>query len=82
MAIRRSKSDEETAESTLMVAIETFTTDLQSGEPVVVKRGETFEGSHELVQRLGIWFAPAGTSSWEREAILQRRVSKLGDPRR
>jgi hypothetical protein len=74
MALNRRK-DEETSESGLMVAIETFSTDLRSGEPVTVRRGETFAPTHELVERLGIWFATAGTSSWEREAILQRRLS-------
>jgi hypothetical protein len=73
MALKRRK-DEETSESNLMVAIETFTTDLRSGEPVVVKRGETFSQDHELVQRLGIWFAPAGTSSWKQQELLQRRL--------
>jgi hypothetical protein len=85
MALRRSKSDDDSQESQngLMTAIESFATDLpSSGEPVVVRKGETFAADHELVKQLPIWFCPSGTSSWEREAILQRRLSKLGHPGR
>jgi hypothetical protein len=85
MALRRKKDEDypEESQSGLVVAIETFATDLpSSGEPVVVRRGETFSADHELPKALPIWFCPEGVSTWEREAILQRRLSKLGHPGR
>lgn len=77
MALRRNKSDDDSQESQsgLMVAIESFSTDLpSSGEPVTVQRGETFRQDHELVRALPIWFCEAGVSSWEQQQLLQRRV--------
>ena len=60
----------------MWVSIDSFTTDLESsGQPVVVRRGETFEEGHELVERFKSWFfVPAGTPSWKQQEILQRRL--------
>ena len=78
MAIRKRKDEglyPESSTSTLWVAIESFSCDLEDGRPVSVQRGTTLEEDHELVQRFRTtWFVPEGTSTWKRQEILQRRL--------
>ena len=71
---RKDKVPPEFADLGMVVAITSFTCDLESGLPVVVKAGEQFKPDHELVKRYGAYyFTDAATPSWELAQMRTRR---------
>lgn len=57
-----------------VTAFTSFTCDLESGLPVVVREGEQFHPGHELVRRYGsYYFTDSATPSWEQAQMRTRR---------
>ena len=78
MAVGRRNKQGGQEQEQLYEATTSIACDLSDGTPVVIRAGEVFEESHELVRRYkDAYFVEVGKPSWEKTRIQQQRDARM-----